>query len=263
MTDEKLIVDYLERNYTLKASEYSFVFFDKINKDEIIPDIFANTIFLKVFGDFKTDDSNKSLNILNEWYHIKKRTLTEKLYSIFDKTINKEDKSKKTLEKILKKCEGLEYGKTFITNLFLEDYKDKILIPILDNYKLNINDKSGSSAMINDLETMLIGEEFKLIEFSKEYLNKWYSETIIGEKVKDFLSQLVITLGSRNWVVTWIGHGPLSKNKLLNQFSNENEVVSELIIHMYDKWYEEKIIETSEKAMVKEFSVPSLRFTNN
>lgn len=83
MTDEKLIVDYLERNYTLKASEYSFVFFDKINKDEIIPDIFANTIFLKVFGDFKTDDSNKSLNILNEWYHIKKKNSDRKVVFYF------------------------------------------------------------------------------------------------------------------------------------------------------------------------------------
>lgn len=251
MTDEKLIVDYLERNYTLKASEYSFVFFDKINKDEIPPDMFANTIFLKVFGNFKTDDSNKSLNILDEWYQIKKRTLTEKLYSIFDKTINNEDKSEKTLLNILENCKDLEYSKTFTTNLFLEYYKDKILIPILDKYKLTINHNSGSLVMINDLETMLIGEEFKLIEFAKIYLNNWYSETILGKKVKDFLNQLVITLGSRNWVVTWIGHGPFSKNKLLSQFSNEHELVSELIVNMYDEWYDGKIIEASEKAMTR------------
>lgn len=251
MTDEKLIIDYLEKNYTIKTDSYSFVFRDNFSKDEMLPDIFKNTIFLTIFGNFKTDNGNRSLDILTDWYNLKKRILTENLYSIFSNTINKEDKSKKTLENILKKCEGLEYSKTFITNLFLDEYKDKIIIPILDDYKLNIDGETGSLVMISRLEQILDGEEEKLVEFSKDYLNHWYSETMIGEKVRDFLSQLVITLGAKNWVVTWIGHGPVTKEKLLNQFSNENTYVYELIIQMYEKWYDENIIEASEKIMNK------------
>jgi len=251
MTDEKLIIDYLEKNYTIKTDSYSFVFRDNFSKYEMLPDSFKNTIFLTIFGNFKTDNGNRSLDILTDWYYLKKRILTENLYSIFSNTINKEDKSKKTLENILKKCEGLEYSKTFITNLFLDDYKDKIIIPILDDYKLNIDGETGSLVMISRLEQILDGEEEKLVEFSKDYLNHWYSETMIGEKVRDFLSQLVITLGAKNWVVTWIGHGPVTKEKLLNQFSNENTYVYELIIQMYEKWYDENIIEASEKIMNK------------
>lgn len=252
MTDEKLIIDYLEKNYTIKTDSYSFVFSDNFSKDEMLPDIFKNTIFLTIFGNFKTDNGNRSLDILTDWYHLKKRTLTEKLYSIFDKTTNKKDKSKKTLENVIKKSKGLGYNQTFITNLFLEYYRDKMLIPVLDDYKLDINGETGSLVMINRLERVLDGEEEKLVEFSKDYLNHWYSETMIGEKVRDFLSQLVITLGVKNWVVTWIGHGPVTREKILNQFSNENKYVYELIIQMYEKWYDEKIIEASEKIMNKQ-----------
>ncbi len=90
-----------------------------------------------------------------------------------------------------------------------------------------------------------------MISFAKQYLNNWYAESIIGEKIKDLLSQLVLTLGQRNWVVTWIGHGPFSKRRLLETFINESSYHHDYILNMYDKWYEDAVIEASEKAMTR------------
>jgi len=75
------------------------------------------------------------------------------------------------------------------------------------------------------------------------------------------LSQLVITLGARNWVVTWIGHGPLSKATLLKNFMSESEVHHNFILDMYDKWYEDAVMQASERVMRN--PEPNWRLTNN
>ena len=114
--------------------------------------------------------------------------------------------------------------------------------------------------MVDDFQDEFILEHQQLITFAKEYLNNWYSETVIGGKIKDMLSQLVITLGPRNWVVTWIGHGPLSKATLLKNFITESEFHHQFILNMYDKWYEEAVMEASDRVIRN--PTPNWRLTN-
>jgi hypothetical protein len=71
----------------------------------------------------------------------------------------------------------------------------------------------------------------------------------MGEKVKNILSELVITLGSRNWVVTWIGHGQLCKERFLDIFKGEDGYHHKFILDMYDKWFEEAVIHASDRIM--------------
>jgi histidinol phosphatase-like enzyme len=253
MTDELLITKFLERNYTVITNNTTFVILDNNNKREMMVTDFGKH-FRKIFGDFNVDDKN-NIVFFNSWFSTKKLELSGKLYEIFDE-LDSNLKSRHQLDEAIKKCKKLykdKYHVDFITNLCLDYYQQKYMVAKLDEYKLVFDTKLGSKSLIKNFEDNLILEHPKVIEFCKEYLNNWYSEKIIGDKVRDFLSQLVITLGVRNWVVTWIGHGPITKNKILDNFKNEGEFHVNHIMGMYDKWYEEKVIEASERAMKNSF----------
>jgi hypothetical protein len=253
MTDEILIVNFLEKNYEVKTDKSSFIVFDKYDEKTMLPNVF-NSHFIKLFSEFMIDDNNTSKKILFDWLSDKKKVLTKNLYIIFDE-LDSTKRSQKQLETVLKICDKkykYKYHHDFITNLFLDYYKDKHIIPKLEKHKNAFNTNLGSINLIDDFQDDINMEHPQLITFAKDYLNTWYSETVIGVKIKDLLSQLVITLGTRNWVVTWIGHGPLSKSKLLNVFANENEFHHKFILDMYDEWYGEAVIKASEKIFKNE-----------
>lgn len=262
MTDEKLIIKFLDKNYDVKTDRQSFIFFDKSNEKTFSPRDF-NLHFLKIFSDFNIDNDNKSTTILQSWFSTKKRILTKVLYDVFD-TLESSERSQKQLTEVLKTCTEkfkFQYHEDFITSLFLDYYKDKFITPKLDKYIKSFNAELGSKRLIDDFQDEFILEHHQLITYAKEYLNNWYSDTVIGGKVKDMLSQLVITLGPRNWVVTWVGHGPLSKATLLKNFLTESEFHHQFILNMYDKWYEEAVMEASERVMRN--PTPNWRLTNH
>ena len=253
MTDAILILNFLEKNYEVKSDKLGFIIFDKSDTKTMSPNDFQKH-FLKIFSNFNVDDDQTSITIFHSWYSQKKRVLTQKLYDLFDEEDDGTLKSQLLLDKIIKVCDTdylFLYHHDFITNVFIDYYKDKHMLPKLEKYIKMFNADFGSAKMLDDFQDEFILEHFKIISFAKEYLNNWYAESIIGEKIKDLLSQLVLTLGQRNWVVTWIGHGPFSKKRLLEKFINESEYHHDYILNMYDKWYEDAVIEASEKAMTR------------
>jgi len=239
MNDEKLILKYL-KDYELRVNALDFFVFDKTS--DVSNSISNFKYHLKKIFYFES-----SVKIFNQWYDVKKYELLQSLYSYFD-TLKPKMKSEKMLRKVIKKF-YLKYHESFLTRIFNEYYFNKYLISKIEKYKENFNSSKGSLNLIIDFEKELLGENYKITEMVKSDLNNWYAEKHIGHKVKDFLSQLVITLGPRNWIVTWIGHGQISKNKILNQFKNENEFHHEYILTMYDNWYDEAVMETSERSM--------------
>jgi len=252
MTDAILILNFLDKNYEVKTDRQNFIVFDKIDNKTMVPNDFQKH-FLKIFSNFKIDDEQTSITIFYSWYNNKKRLLTKKLYDIFDTEDDTTLRSQQLLDKIIKFCDEnykYEYHHDFITNVFIDYYKDKYMIPKLLEYKNNFDANFGSAKLLNDFQDEFILEHFKIIEYAKSHLNNWYAETIIGDKISDLLSQLVITLGPRNWVVTWIGHGPFSKKRLLEKFINESQYHHDFILNMYDKWYEDAVIDASERAMM-------------
>lgn len=253
MTDAILILNFLDKNYEVKTDVKGFIVLDKEDNKTMVPNDFHKH-FLKIFSDFIIDGEQTSITIFNSWFSQKKRLLTQKLYDIFDLEDTGELKSRLLLDKILKTCDSdykLLYHHDFITNLFIDYYKDKYMLPRLENHVRDFNTDFGSVKMIGDFQDNFILEHQKIISFAKEYLNNWYAERVIGSKVNDLLSQLVLTLGPRNWVVTWIGHGLFSKKRLLEKFINESEYHHDFILNMYNKWYEDAVIEASEKVMIR------------
>lgn len=252
MNDVIFINQYLDKSYTVITGNLDYLIKDIVD-DKSMSFLEFKKVFLKIFGDFKSiEESSTSIVILNSWFNDKKRVLNKKLFDLFDEVDDGSLKSLFLLNNIKTICDSdykYEFHHDFITNVFIDYYKDKYMLPKLEEYVKAFNTDFGSVKMINDFQDDFILEHEKIISFAKEYLNNWYSETVIGGKVKDLLSQLVLTLGSRNWVVTWIGHGPFSKRRLLEKFINESSYHHDYILNMYDKWYGDAVIEASEKAI--------------
>jgi hypothetical protein len=66
------------------------------------------------------------------------------------------------------------------------------------------------------------------------------------------LSQLVITLGANNWVVTWIGHGQITESNIIEKFG-QNQYHTSIIMSKYRSWYNNSIIDASTKVMENKF----------
>jgi hypothetical protein len=252
MTDEKLITDFLEKNYIVKTHEYSFAIHEKGSYTSWVPSQFVD-IFQKIFGDFMTMDNEKSMEIFQRWFSLKKRLLTLKLTEYMENNVSGEEGSvaglAKTIKHFVKGKRKKEYTESFITNYFNEFYKENFMRPLVIKLRDLFNVELGSTVLIKDLENRIENENPQQREYALNFLNEWYSETVIGKKLETFFNELVITLGPRNWIVTWVGHGALSREKLLRNFLHEDEYHHKYIMKMYDKWYELEVIEASERMM--------------
>jgi hypothetical protein len=252
MTDEKLIHDFLDKNYYVKTSETYFVVCERDTYKTITSSDFAK-IFQTIFGDFisiyNETSVESSIEIYYKWFNINKRLTTKNLSDFMDKLDFKKG-SAFLLKKIQTKFKKDErFNAEFIENYFNDVYIEKELTPKLESIIKNFNSHNNSNYLLKPFTDELKFETIKINQYAMNHLNKWYAETIIGEKVNDILNQLVITLGPRNWIVTWIGHGKLTREKLLKDFILEDEYHHKHILRMYDKWYETAVIEASERVL--------------
>jgi len=139
------------------------------------------------------------------------------------------------------------FGAT-IESLALEEYKNRIKIE-LDAYLDTISDEINSITLINNAPIYIEKEIDSINDYTHNYLNGCYAKTHLNDKVDRFLTELVVTLGSTNWIVTWIGHGPIDKKRLLSQFIDENTCHESYISKKYHEWFEDAILKKSEKIM--------------
>lgn len=253
MTDEKLITDFLEKNYKVITDETYFKVSEIETYKRVTVNDFLNT-FKTIFGEFTTVDNETSVELFNKWFSFHKRLLTKTLTNYIE-TLDMSEGSVKLLFKTINrfshgKDKGL-YNGAFIENYFNDYYKETIINPQLKKILKDFRHESGSKVLLETISEKIKFETQTIYQYALNHLNEWYADTIIGEKMKDFLSQLVITLGSRNWVVTWVGHGPLSREKLLGEFKDENDFHHKFIVKMYDDWYSTAVIDASERTLMR------------
>jgi hypothetical protein len=257
MNDEKLITKFLERHYKVIIDDTYFKIIDKETEKKYHFKRGSNQIsnfsdtFKTIFGVF-TSNKETSLDILYKWISFHQDKLIKNL-SDYVKTLNLNEGSTSLLFKTINRFSHGEdsnlYSTNFITEYITDYYNENSMIPFLKKIIKEFNPKLGSVELIKHLSDRLETETTSVYEFALDYLNKWYCDNVIGDKMKDFLSQLVITLGSRNWIVTWIGHGPISKDKILSLFKDEESNHHEFIMKTFDNWYEIAVIEASEREM--------------
>jgi hypothetical protein len=247
MTDEKFILKFLNKNYVVVLDDIDVKVKEKDTTKTFSFDYFIAHRFNLIVGNYLIDLDKTSKDVVVEWFKDKKIELVKDL---FDYLSNMDTKfgAIQTLTTTLKKFKRKkQYSEKFVIGYFHSYYNDSVIKPRLleyiGKYENGLNCKEFSENFDNQLSL----DTPKQQEFARDFLYDWYCKTIIGEKVNEFFSQLVITMGPRNWVVTWIGHGQLTKEKMYRYFPNEPEIILRFISESYDKWYEEAVITASKR----------------
>ena len=127
-------------------------------------------------------------------------------------------------------------------------YYQAMMSESIDEYLNGLDTVANSNELINNSPLNVEIENEKILKPNLKVLNEWYHERFIREKLDDFFNELVITLGPNNWRVTWIGHGELTKDKIL-YYLREDKYHLSYITQRYDEWYSNAIIEASERYM--------------
>jgi hypothetical protein len=258
MTDELLITKFLERSYKVTTTNSDFGVL-VLDENKILTSQDFINIFKMIFGVFNTDNET-SVEIFYRWYNAKKREITKDLIDYFDKMEESKGSHINLVNSIVHFKNNEHYSEAFITNYFNDYYNQKFIMPKVNDFIKKVNLEKGSRYMTDDFIENLDFENTIQKDAAIKALNLWYSETIIGDKVQDLLSQLVITLGRRNWHVTWIGHGPMTRARFLEYFKNESDFQMDFISRMYNDWYENKVIDASEREMKSPMS--AIQFNN-
>ena len=251
MTDEKLIHDFLEKNYRVLTDDVYFKVAEKDSYKRVTVNEFLQT-FKTIFGDFTTIDNETSIELFNKWFSLHKRLLVKTLAEYVESLDMSEGSVAilfKTINRFSHGSDAGLYTGGFIEQYVVDHYKENVINPLLKKTTSSFVVEQGSKKLVESVSERLEYETPKIYEYAVKYLNEWYADSVVGDRMRDFLSQLVITLGTRNWVVTWIGHGPLSREKILSQFQNETEFHHNYIMKMFDEWYEIAVIDASERAL--------------
>jgi hypothetical protein len=248
MTDKKIIINFIKRNYVVQLSEH-FKIYDKPENKTLSIDGFHSEIRV-ILGDFG-GGVNSTYNVVNDWLNNEKAKLVKDLDD-FVKKQNTNNGFVKISELVLKKfSDSDKYNKAFVLEYLSDYYNNTVLLPKLEKHieylKMVDSDRLTYDKTIADFEKKLEFEGFKQREFANNYLLNWYKDTIIDEKINDLLSQLVVTLGPRNWKVTWIGHGELTRPKIESVFGNQSPSIYEYIMKRYDVWYDSAVEKASDR----------------
>lgn len=143
----------------------------------------------------------------------------------------------------------LENYHSYIVNNFDNYYRENHLDKIIKDYIKTLNKNMNSMFIVNNFKQLSIEIETHY-DYCIDKVNEWYGEVALKDKVDDLLSQLIITLGSRDWQVRWIGHGLLTEDKLCESFK-EHQYHRSYILKKYDEWYDKAVIEASEREVFK------------
>jgi hypothetical protein len=246
MTDEQLVKSFLDKNYSLKASFVRYYVVEKQSDKEFSEKSFNDEIS-NIFGHI-----NGLKSYFEEWFDNKKSDLLKEIYDEFGLL----DFSKRSVElmAVLFELElSKKYDKPFVEQVF-EDYyfnyilKNKIKKFIVEKYE----EKTCSSDLIRLALELLNGETPSIVEKSEAMINEWYFENVFSKKIDFFFKEAKLVLGPTNWMVIHPYYGKLNTDKLSKHFPEETIYQTSVLNKQYDDWYNEKILEVSEKIM-KEF----------
>ena len=252
MTDKKIITNFITRNYVVQLSE-SFKVFDKVENNTLSIDSFHNEI-RTILGDFGSGEQT-TYHIVSNWISEQKASLVKDL----DVFVKRQDVKKgfvKISESLLKRFnDNQKYSKSFLLEYLSDYYNQTVLLPKLEKHiqylKMVEADRLSYDKTIDDFENELKFEGFQQKVFASEYLLKWYKDTIIDKKIDDLFNELVITLGPRNWKVTWIGHGELTRPKIESIFGSQSPSIYQYIMKRYGVWYDAAVERAAERLINK------------
>lgn len=209
---------------------------------------FSRNAFIEQASELVGD--NKSGQIIADWFDEETRKLSKKLLTYLD-TLEEDTGSQAMCNDMLIRFADEESISDDTIVIFLESYyKEKFLPKYIEKL---LKDFDPKTIDIEEMKAFKLGiyklHTEKIANHCMDNLYDWYSKNILNDKLIDLFSQFVLTLGKTDWKVTWIGHGPVTKEKILDHFRDEDDFHNEYILKRYDEWYENEVAEAGEREM--------------
>ena len=209
---------------------------------------FSRNAFIKQASELVGD--NKSGQIIADWFDEETSKLSKKLIDYLD-TLEEDTGSQAMCNDMLIRFADEENISDDTIVIFLESYyKEKFLPKYIEKL---LKDFDPKTIDIEEMKAFKLGifklHTEKIANHCMDNLYDWYSKNILNDKLIDLFSQFVLTLGKTDWKVTWIGHGPVTKEKILDHFRDEDNFHNEYILKRYDEWYENEVAEAGEREM--------------
>ena len=263
MNDEKFILDYLNENYDVVYSDNLIgdYFVGDKESETIVGNINSFTfLFKKLFTNYRITKTLTSVEVMHRWFNEKKEAKIKSLDKYLNKVIVKTNSDrlvKNAIKKFGNPKNFFEYlGSNIVKHHVNKVYFERITKPqmdlVIDKYK-NLK-YITSKVLYDEVTNEKPGENEHIKGLINTFIGEWYCDNILDDKLNDMYSQLVITMGRTNWVVTWIGHGKMDVSRFLEQFRNEIPAVVAVVQNRYEKWYMDSVTDATESILNQPFS---------
>lgn len=243
MNDRKLILSFLDKNYSVKINNINIVYVDVLTKKTYFSDEFFKHLEL-IFGYIP----ELKLTV-QSWFDEKCATLLVELYNFFN-TLDLEKRSQHCLNIINENYnDNSEYSLEFIKNRFIDYYinwfKTNKLNEMKNKVSLQYHSSNNMMALVGDINE----EDFEVLDKIRNLLNEWYFDNVMDKKIKTFIERCEVRLGKTNWEIKSLDYGTFEFDNIGTFFPDETQYQKSMIKSVLKNWYEEEMFKVSEKTM--------------
>ena len=185
MSDEKIIIDFISKNYEVSIGSTDYVVVDKENKKVYTynkkkgnnnPDTTSsfNQHFIDIIGDFETDTGENSLNVLHRWFVSESKIIGKDMNDFltqYDGNLS----SSTILAKFLDRFSNT-INRMFLITQFNTHYESKYLKPKLRDYLKKMDMSLGSYQLYLDIKNDFDGDLMYFSRIIEDMFNKEYSD---------------------------------------------------------------------------------------
>ena len=194
---------------------------------------------------------NKLTQVISDWFDEETGKLAKKILAYLDKFTDGGSGSQELSNEMLIAFADEESISDETIVIFLESfYKEKFLAKYMDSLLDGLNPETADVEVLNSHKKRIQRDQTeKIAELCIDEINAWYSKSVVEDRLLDLFSQFVLTLGKTEWKVTWVGHGPMTEEKLLKCFEKDSDFHHGYILKRYSEWFEEAVNDASEREM--------------
>ena len=129
----------------------------------------------------------------------------------------------------------------YLNSFYFVTYKDSDFILCSHNS----SEIKNKVEVLNELKSI-----FKGVKKINDHLEEWCDKSINNfiKNIDEFLGDCYLELGPTNWIVRHKLHGKINYTFFKNQ-NNFDKKYYQALIHFFEKWYDNKVYEFSEKMM--------------
>jgi hypothetical protein len=251
MSDEKIIIDFISKNYEVSIGSTDYVVVDKENKkvytyskkekNNSDSTCSFNQLFIDIIGDFETDTGESSLNVLHRWFVSESKIIGKDMNDFltqYDGNLS----SSNILAQFLDRFSNT-INRMFLITQFNTHYESKYLKPKLREYFKNIDMSLGSYQLYDNIKTDFDGDLMYFNRIIEDMFNKEYSNYLFV-KVNKYTDTL-------NKKTTY--------DDIIESYSDDLEKETELhrhnIIKFLKEWYHINVLGDKLMPLFKEFVI--------